>query len=89
MNSASVEFTFENEPVGRFTDPSPPSADGVYRYEPYRGPGHFHLQERLKEAEAPCSYSCRGATVTFKVVACPSYGMLQLTSFESRGNQVS
>ncbi len=84
MNARSVEFEYENEPVGRFTGSEPPASDGEYPYEPYRGPGHLHLQERLKESDASCSYSDAGRIVRFRVVACPSYGMLLLSSFDTR-----
>jgi hypothetical protein len=79
-----VVFMHENEPVGVFSGAAPPVTDGIYRYEPYRGTGHLQMQQRLKESHASCSYSFHGAAVTFRVVACPSYGVLQLASFEIR-----
>ena len=83
MTHASVEFIYGTEVVGRFTDELPPINDGVYGYEPYRGPGHLHLQEALRGAPAVCSYVFRDVITTFTVVSCPSYGQLQLTSFET------
>lgn len=87
MNPPGVEFSYGSEPVGRFTDPSPPDTDGAYRYEPFRGPGHLHMQEALKQASVSCSYAFHGVTVSFRVVACPSYGVLQLTSFMASNEQ--
>jgi hypothetical protein len=83
MNNEGVEFAYGTEVVGRFTDPMPPISDGVYRYEPYRGPGHVHMQESLRQAAAECSYVFRDVITTFRVVACPAYGELHLTSFET------
>jgi hypothetical protein len=83
MTHAGVEFTYGTEVVGRFTDELPPINNGVYGYEPYRGLGHLHMQERLRDAAAVCSYVFRDVITTFKVVSCPSYGQLQLTSFET------
>jgi hypothetical protein len=68
--------------VGRFA-PSVPSAGapGLYRYnEPYRGPGHYDLQQRLGRGEA---VRCRlanvdGTVVRFIVCGCPEHGVLNV-----------
>jgi hypothetical protein len=83
MTPTGLEFTHGTQVVGRFTDELPPIADGIYGYEPYRGQGHLHMQETLRDAAAVCSYVVRDVVTTFKVVSCPSYGRLQLTSFET------
>jgi hypothetical protein len=38
---------------------------------------------RLKQAPAECSYVFHDLITTFRVVACPAYGELRLTSFET------
>jgi hypothetical protein len=42
------EFTLDGMPVGVFVASAPHGA-GEYRYEPYRGPGHYEMQERLRQ----------------------------------------
>jgi hypothetical protein len=68
--------------VGRFASNVPSAgAPGLYRYEPYRGPRHYHLQQRLGRGEA---VRCRlanadGSVVRFIVCGCPEYGVLNVT----------
>jgi len=78
------EFEFSGEPVGLFTDGINPNAEGLFRYEPYRGPGHLHMQEQLrKSGSAWCSYVLAGKKTSFVVVGCPAYGVLSLSSFST------
>lgn len=83
MQNDGVEFTFETEVVGLFTDKVPPANAGVYRYKPLRGPGHLHMQEQLTRSPAICAYVVGDTITSFKVFACPAYGMLKLAMFET------
>ena len=38
MDIYGPEFKFSGEPVGLFEDGVCPNSDGLFRYEPYRGP---------------------------------------------------
>jgi len=61
-----------------------PHEPGRYRYEPYRGPGHYEMQRRLSSGEKPrCYYDCDGVRVSFIVSSCPEYGILELYDFDS------
>lgn len=84
MEEYGPEFVFGNQPVGLFRHGISPAADGVYEYEPYRGPGHYSLQQELKSSHIPrCYYDSRQRRVSFSVVKCPSYGLLELAGFET------
>jgi hypothetical protein len=82
MDAFGTEFDFTGEPVGLFEGSTLPTSDGLYRYEPYRGIGHLHMQEQLKRgASAVCSYIANDSRVSFAVVGCPEYGVLNLAHF--------
>jgi hypothetical protein len=82
MNSAEHDFMFEGMGVGVFQEL--PASPGLFRYEPYRGPGHYEMQERLKAGENPrCYYDSKGMRISFTVTRCPEYGVLELLDFES------
>ena len=84
MNRKDIEFLFEEMPVVIFTNKSKPVVDGVYSYEPYRGPGHYDMQQALKEfGLALCRYTENGKVVNFSVLSCPEYGKLQLAKFNT------
>ena len=76
------DFMFEGTEVGIFLEL--PRSPGRYRYEPYRGPGHYEMQRRLGSGESPrCYYDSGGVRVSFNVSRCPEYGVLELNNFES------
>ena len=84
MNSwDGPDFEYEGNAVGHFLFTGP-DRDGNARYEPFRGPGHHHLQEALRAGSQPrCSYAHEGAHIWFNVIACPEYGVLTLANFSS------
>ncbi|MEK0451599.1 MAG: hypothetical protein RL088_3867 [Verrucomicrobiota bacterium] len=78
------EFFFDGTEVGYFRGGAFPKSAGHYQYEPYRGPGHYEMQERLNDGGNPrCYYETGGTRTTFVVRACPEYGVLELSEFES------
>ena len=78
-----ADFYMGSQVVGAFTGGSLPTTEGVYPYEPYRGPGHLNLQMELKASRMPrCFYETNAQRVFFVVIACPAVGMLSLTGFE-------
>ena len=82
MDIYGPEFEFAGDPVGLFEDGICPDSEGLFRYEPYRGPGHLRMQEQLrKSGSAPCSYVHAGKRISFIVIDCPEYGVLNLSSF--------
>ncbi len=80
-----LEFMYEGMPVGFFEEAEYPRQGGRYRYMPYRGAGHYQMQVELGEkGSARCSYTAGSERVTFAVVACPEYGLLELADFEAK-----
>lgn len=81
------EFSYQDMPVGCFEEESFPAAAGRFRYMPYRGPGHYEMQTALSAGSRPeCSYREGNRIVSFVVVDCPEYGVLELAGF--RGEDV-
>jgi hypothetical protein len=78
-----AEFDFESNPVGLFRDQAFPIEPGEYAYEPYRGPGHYEMQTALGSGtEVICMYMLNGQRVSFQVLSCPRYGILNLSGFQ-------
>ncbi len=81
MDSYGPEFLFEGMPVGLFKAGAVAVRDGSYAYVPFRGPGNYKMQLRLKESgSALCYYIAGKQRIFFTVRACPQYGVLQLDS---------
>jgi hypothetical protein len=77
-----LEFMFDGLPVGCFEEAAYPSAPGRYRYMPYRGAGHYFMHQKRRESGAAhCTYECGGRRVSFVVIDCPEYGVLELRDF--------
>jgi hypothetical protein len=78
-----LEFSYEGMPVGYFEEEGYPAAPGRYRYMPYRGPGHYEMQAALGAGARPrCTFSTNGRDVSFTVIDCPEYGVLELGEFD-------
>ena len=83
MNS-DKQFCLEDMVVGHLEGNAFPTSSGIYRYMPYRGPGHYRLITSLKAVGPQRCYFLRGGERRyFTVMGCPSYGRLELASFES------
>jgi hypothetical protein len=83
QTSYGAEFDFESKPVGLFRDQAFPIEPGEYAYEPYRGPGHYEMQTALSRgAEVICEYTLNVQRISFRVVSCPRYGVLNLSGFQ-------
>jgi len=83
IRDMTLEFSFNGREVGYFTDGEFPKAPGRYRYEPYRGPGHYQMQTLRHSGGTPrCSYDDGKQRVLFTVLDCPVYGVLELADFE-------
>lgn len=79
-----LEFSYKGMPVGCFEEDRYPMAPGRYRYEPYRGPGHYEMQTVWRAGGKPrCSFQVDGRRASFAVVGCPQHGVLELTEFGS------
>src|SRR5690606_15876347 len=84
MTVYGPEFYFDGMAVGLFLESDGPRIPGRYRYEPYRGPGHFDMQTICRAGGLPrCYYDIAAERVSFAVIDCPDYGVLQLGTFES------
>jgi hypothetical protein len=78
-----VEFEFESHAVGLFRDQAFPVEAGEYAYEPYRGLGHYEMQTALRnDAQVICKYMLNDQRVSFRVLSCPRYGVLNLSEFQ-------
>lgn len=79
----TLDFFFEGLEVGIFTAPFP-QQDGLHCYEPYRGEGHYRLSTLLRGGSAQrCYYDVESQRFFFTVVACPEYGVLELSEFDT------
>lgn len=82
-----LEFSIGELQVGIFEESQYPKGPGHYRYQPYRGPGHLEMQEKLRSGGiARCHYGNNKEQVHFTVTSCPEYGVLELTNFEHKTN---
>jgi hypothetical protein len=77
-------FEFKGRSVGRFEESDYPRTPGRYRYEPFRGPGHYKMQTFLRGGGKPRCYYNEGINrVYFTVNDCPEYGVLDLRDFRT------
>ena len=77
-------FFFAGNAVGYFTEEALPAKPGRYHYMPYRGPGHYKLGLALRSSGPQrCHYLVKGKKREFTVAAWVSYGLLELSDFES------
>jgi len=77
-----LEFSYEGMPVGYFEEQRYPTVAGRYRYMPYRGPGHYKMQTARRAGARPrCTFHTDNRAVSFVVVDCPEYGVLELAEF--------
>lgn len=78
----NLEFFFEGNEVGIFLTFTFPTKDGEYRYEPYRGKGHYEMWQTIKEKGfAVCYYINGNERISFKVEDLGKYGKLMLSEF--------
>lgn len=90
MATFPLEFLFDDLPAGRFEGPEYPKGPGQYRYEPYRGPGHYLMQTKRKaEGAARCYYDLDDLRVFFTVGGSPEYGVLELSDFQAVARSTS
>ena len=77
-----LDFFYEGGRVGYFAESSYPTESGRYRYMPYRSGSYLKMQTALETGMQPrCTYRHGERIVSFDVVGCPDYGMLDLASF--------
>ena len=79
--ASNLEFTYDGKPVGYFEEPECPRVSGRYRYVPYRGPGHYELQLAVRDGKTPRCVVPSNPEISFAVLACPEYGVLELSEF--------
>lgn len=81
---AETDFMLGRAAVGIFDSSALPVASGLCKYEPYRGFGHYEMQEQLRDGGRPrCHYDADGVRVSFTVCGCPEYGVLELCDFST------
>jgi len=77
-----MEFFFNNLAVGYFTAEKYPTTAGRFEYMPYRGPGHYQMQEEIEaQGCCQCYYQHNGKIIQFVVLNYPKYGVLDLAEF--------
>ena len=73
--------------VGQFAD-GYPSEKAEVKYEPFRGPGHAHLQELLNSNdEVTCHFVRADDRFMFPVFSCLRYGVLSIGDPIKRENK--
>ena len=72
-------FFLATEVVGYFEDQLP-SSPGLYQYMPFRGPGHFHLEQALaSRGPQRCYYLVEGKAHYFIVERIPKPHTLKVS----------
>ena len=72
---------YEGYYAGFFVGPHRPSVEGRYRYKPHRGGGYYKLHCALRDGAHPrCTFRAR-PDISFTVLSCPEYGVLELSDF--------
>jgi hypothetical protein len=80
----AMSFFFEGSPVGYFEGDELPTLAGRYRFMPYRTRGNFRLQTSLKTSGPQRRYyTIQSVKHYFTVLACPSYGLVELAAFDT------
>lgn len=80
----NLEFFFERNAVGIFEVFDYPTEEGEYRYQPYRGFGHYEIWQTIREKEfAVCYYINKDKKISFKVEDAGKYGKLKLSEFRN------
>lgn len=80
----TLDFFYERNEVGSFQGPSFPRSDGPVRYEPYRGPGHYDMQQALRSQGVARCYFIDGAErISFTARSTGAYGQLDLSEFRA------
>ena len=75
--------------VGVFVD-GYPAAGGEVKYEPFRGPGHSHLQEQLRDSSnVRGHYTDGGDRFEFSILSCPRYGVIVIEAPKKKGEQAA
>lgn len=76
------EFFFNGMRVGFFEETGFPTKPGRYRYMPYRSGGHYEMHKSRRAGLQPrCTLYIDDRVISFVVVDCPEYGMLELADF--------
>jgi hypothetical protein len=73
-----LAFTYKGRPAGCFMEPAFPRAPGRYRYMPYRSLGHYELVKAIRAGGQPLCRMAANPRLTFVVLACLGYGILEL-----------
>ncbi len=81
MGSSKLEFLLNGMPVGYFEESEYPRQDGRYRYVPYRSLGHYQMHTALEHGHVRCYYTLGSEKISFAVLDCPEYGILELADF--------
>jgi hypothetical protein len=80
--SEAANFFYMGGIVGYFKDGVCPQAPGRYRYIPCRSGAHYDMHVALRAGAHPrCTLRTRDRTISFAVIACPEYGILELAEF--------
>lgn len=70
------EFFYNGNPVGVFVNHEEfPEMPGVYRYDPYRGTGHYELVTSLKIKPQICQYSKNNKIFNAKISSITNMGV--------------
>jgi hypothetical protein len=62
-------FYLGRDPVGCFLGEDYPMAPGRYRYDPYRGQGHYLFQQALRRGAVACHFCRQGMPFSILLLA--------------------
>ena len=85
MNNESQPIFFYNDhEVGYFVSGEYPCTPGDVEYMPFRGPGHFEMQQSLNSRKVvECVFNHHGREYRMQVESCPEYGVLRVSGISS------
>jgi hypothetical protein len=87
QDGKQLVFFFDGYPVGVFEGTDYPTVPGRYRYDPYRGPGHWRMQTAYREGLRPrCTFRTKERSISFCVENCPENHVLDLADFQEEPN---
>lgn len=75
--------------VGAFVD-GYPTDGGEAKYKPFRGPGHSHLQTRLRDSDEVMGHFTKADDrFEFPILSCPRYGVIAIGPPKKKGEQAA
>ena len=76
-----IQISFHGLPAGTFADGEAPTEPGIYKYEPFRGIGHYEFIKYLQlHGVAECFFESGASNAYFLVSAIQAPGQMAVSS---------